>query len=130
MPTYEYQCTQCTERLEAVQSFTDAALEECPKCGEPTLRKLFGNVGVVFKGSGFYRNDSREENRRKSKTTEKSESGSKEAKSGSDAAKSDSGSGPATKPGTDSGGKSGSSTQESKASSSGSPKKSSTSSKS
>lgn len=61
MPTYEYRCSNCGHQLEAVQSFSDAALSECPACGEPQLRKLFGNVGVVFKGSGFYRNDSRNE---------------------------------------------------------------------
>ena len=61
MPTYEYRCANCGHQLEAVQSFSDAALTECPQCGEPALRKMFGNVGVVFKGSGFYRNDSRNE---------------------------------------------------------------------
>ena len=59
MPTYQYACTACDERLEAVQSFTDAALTECPACGG-RLRKVFSAVGVVFKGSGFYKNDSRE----------------------------------------------------------------------
>ncbi len=59
MPTYQYACTVCDERLEAVQSFTDAPLKQCPVCGE-ALRKVFSAVGVVFKGSGFYRNDSRD----------------------------------------------------------------------
>jgi putative FmdB family regulatory protein len=58
VPTYEYACTVCAERLEAVQSFTDPPLTECPACGG-TLRKVFSPVGVVFKGSGFYKNDSR-----------------------------------------------------------------------
>ena len=58
MPTYQYACTACDERLEVVQSFTDAALTECPVCGG-ALRKVFSAVGVVFKGSGFYKNDSR-----------------------------------------------------------------------
>ena len=58
MPTYQYACTACDERLEAVQSFTDAPLTECPACGG-TLRKVFSAVGVVFKGSGFYKTDSR-----------------------------------------------------------------------
>ncbi len=58
MPTYQYTCTACAEPLEAVQSFTDAPLTECPACGG-TLRKVFSAVGVVFKGSGFYKNDSR-----------------------------------------------------------------------
>ncbi|MDI5967122.1 FmdB family zinc ribbon protein [Streptantibioticus silvisoli] len=58
MPTYQYQCTECGEALEAVQKFTDDALTECPNCSG-RLRKVFSAVGVVFKGSGFYRNDSR-----------------------------------------------------------------------
>lgn len=99
LPTYEYQCTQCSERLEAVQSFTDDALKECPNCGEPTLRKLFGNVGVVFKGSGFYRNDSREEHRKKSKEAEKSKPSVKDSSSNADSSKSDSASRSGTKSG-------------------------------
>ena len=58
MPTYQYACTACGHELEAVQSFSDAALTECPACGG-TLRKVFSAVGVVFKGSGFYKTDSR-----------------------------------------------------------------------
>jgi putative FmdB family regulatory protein len=58
MPTYEYECQQCHERVEAVQKFTDAALTVCPLCGGE-LRKVFSAVGIVFKGSGFYKNDSR-----------------------------------------------------------------------
>jgi putative FmdB family regulatory protein len=58
MPTYEYECLTCHERLEAVQKFSDAALTTCPKCGGE-LRKVFSAVGIVFKGSGFYKNDSR-----------------------------------------------------------------------
>jgi putative FmdB family regulatory protein len=58
VPTYQYRCTACGEPLEAVQSFDDDPLSECPSCGGP-LRKLFSSVGVVFKGSGFYRTDSR-----------------------------------------------------------------------
>ncbi|MCX4915269.1 FmdB family zinc ribbon protein [Streptomyces sp. NBC_00687] len=58
MPTYQYQCTACGEGLEAVQKFTDDALTECPNCGG-RLKKVFSAVGIVFKGSGFYRNDSR-----------------------------------------------------------------------
>lgn len=58
MPTYEYACRQCGEHFDVVQSFSDDALTECPKChGE--LRKVFGSVGIVFKGSGFYKTDSR-----------------------------------------------------------------------
>ncbi|AOP45400.1 FmdB family zinc ribbon protein [Streptomyces lydicus] len=58
MPTYQYQCTECGEGLEAVQKFTDDALTECPAC-QGRLKKVFSAVGIVFKGSGFYRNDSR-----------------------------------------------------------------------
>ncbi len=58
MPTYQYQCTDCGEALEVVQAFTDDSLTECPNCGG-RLRKLFNAVGIVFKGSGFYRTDSR-----------------------------------------------------------------------
>ena len=58
MPTYQYLCTECGEALEAQQSFSDDALTVCPVCSG-RLRKVFNAVGVVFKGSGFYRNDSR-----------------------------------------------------------------------
>ncbi|MEZ0363921.1 FmdB family zinc ribbon protein [Mycobacterium sp. pUA109] len=59
MPTYSYACTACGNRFDAVQAFTDDALTTCEKCSG-RLRKLFGSVGVVFKGTGFYRTDSRE----------------------------------------------------------------------
>jgi putative FmdB family regulatory protein len=58
VPTYEYACTKCGEHLEVVQSFRDDSLTECPNCGG-ALRKVFGSIGVVFKGSGFYKTDSR-----------------------------------------------------------------------
>ncbi len=60
VPTYQYACTnpEGKHEFEVVQSFTDAALTECPQCGAP-VRKVYGSVGVVFKGSGFYRTDSR-----------------------------------------------------------------------
>jgi putative FmdB family regulatory protein len=58
VPTYAYACTDCAHDFEVVQSFKDDSLTECPEC-EGRLRKVFSNVGVVFKGSGFYRNDSR-----------------------------------------------------------------------
>ncbi len=63
MPTYQYACTNadCGNRFELVQSFTDPAASECPVCDEP-VRKVYGSVGVVFKGSGFYRTDSRSGN--------------------------------------------------------------------
>ena len=59
MPTYQYACTECGHGFEQFQSFSDDALTECPTCGG-RLRKVFNSVGIVFKGSGFYRNDSRE----------------------------------------------------------------------
>jgi putative FmdB family regulatory protein len=58
VPTYQYACTECDAQLEVRQSFTDDALTTCPRC-EGRLRKIFNAVGVVFKGSGFYRTDSR-----------------------------------------------------------------------
>ena len=58
MPTYQYRCTACDHQFEAVQSFSDASLTTCPACSG-ALRKVFSSVGIVFKGSGFYRTDSR-----------------------------------------------------------------------
>ena len=58
MPTYQYACTACDHRFEAVQSFSEDSLSECPVCGG-ALRKVFSSVGIVFKGSGFYRTDNR-----------------------------------------------------------------------
>lgn len=58
MPTYEYRCKDCGEPLEVVQAFTDDPLTECPSCGG-NLKKVFNSVGIAFKGSGFYKNDSR-----------------------------------------------------------------------
>ena len=58
MPTYEYACRQCGNHLEIVQKFTDDPLTACPSCSG-SLRKVFGNIGISFKGSGFYKNDSR-----------------------------------------------------------------------
>jgi len=58
MPTYAYACKQCGHRFDAVQSFADPSLTECPECGG-ALRKEYGQIGVTFNGSGFYRTDSR-----------------------------------------------------------------------
>jgi len=58
MPTYSYACKQCGHRFDAVQSFADPTLTECPECGG-ALRKEYGSIGVTFNGSGFYRTDSR-----------------------------------------------------------------------
>lgn len=62
MPTYAYACKQCGHRFDAVQSFSEPALTECPVCGGE-LRKEYGSIGVTFNGSGFYRTDSRAESR-------------------------------------------------------------------
>lgn len=58
MPTYEYRCKDCGHEFEAVQAFTDDAISVCPTCGG-TVKKRFGNVGISFKGSGFYKTDTR-----------------------------------------------------------------------
>ena len=89
MPTYQYACTACGEQHEAVQSFTDAPLTECPACGG-RLRKVFSAVGVVFKGSGFYKTDSRASS--KSSSGSGSGSGDSGAAAKTETAKSDSGS--------------------------------------
>ncbi|MEU6217287.1 FmdB family zinc ribbon protein [Streptomyces sp. NPDC047022] len=75
MPTYQYQCTECGEGLEAVQKFSDDALTECPNC-KGRLKKVFSAVGIVFKGSGFYRNDSRGSSSSSSPASSKSSSSS------------------------------------------------------
>ncbi|MFF9454501.1 MULTISPECIES: FmdB family zinc ribbon protein [Streptomyces] len=85
MPTYQYQCTECGEGLEAVQKFTDDALTECPNC-QGRLKKVFSAVGIVFKGSGFYRNDSR------GSSSSSSPASSKPASATSSSSSSDSGS--------------------------------------
>lgn len=72
MPTYAYECAACGQQSEVVQRMSDAALTECPQCGAPGLRKLFHNVGVVFKGSGFYRTDSRDKRSKSSSSTSSS----------------------------------------------------------
>ena len=104
MPTYQYACTACDERLEAVQSFTDAPLTECPACGG-TLRKVFSAVGVVFKGSGFYKNDSRDAAKSKSSSTSSDStaaSGSSDGGSSSSGSNGDSSSGGSSSSGGDS----------------------------
>jgi putative FmdB family regulatory protein len=72
MPTYEYRCTSCGEHLEVVQGFRDEPLTECTLCGGP-LRKVFGSVGIVFKGSGFYKTDSRSSSKVSSNGSPKSD---------------------------------------------------------
>ena len=103
MPTYQYACTECGHQLEAVQSFSDAALTECPNC-HGKLRKVFNSVGIVFKGSGFYRNDSRSGGVSAEKSndnggadsTKKSESSSSSTSSDSSYSSSSSSSSPST----------------------------------
>jgi putative FmdB family regulatory protein len=131
VPTYQYVCTECGSDLEAVQSFSDPSLTDCPTCGGK-LRKRFGAVGVVFKGSGFYRNDSRSDSRgdsgdRKADGGDKADSGDKptkpetkaDASSGSSTGSKDAKSGDSTKakPASDSGSSSSSSGNGAKASS-------------
>ena len=84
MPTYSYACTECDNRFDVVQAFTDDSLTTCEQCSG-RLRKLFNSVGVVFKGSGFYRTDSRESAKTSSNgsATSSSESSSSSDKSGS-----------------------------------------------
>lgn len=83
MPTYQYACTACDHRFEQVQSFSDPSLTECPECSG-RLRKLYGSVGVVFKGSGFYRTDSRAKSSSSDKpATEKKDAGKESSSSSS-----------------------------------------------
>jgi putative FmdB family regulatory protein len=93
VPTYQYACTACGEQLEAVQSFSDAPLTECPACSG-TLRKVFSAVGVVFKGSGFYKTDSRTSS--SSSSSSSSDGGSTATKESAPAATKDSGSSTST----------------------------------
>ena len=84
MPTYQYACTnpEGKHEFEVVQSFTDEAVSECPQCGAP-VRKVYGSVGVVFKGSGFYRNDSRKTASASESSSSNGSSSAKESSSGS-----------------------------------------------
>ena len=83
MPTYQYTCRECGEPLEAVQKFTDAPLSVCPACGG-RLRKVFSAVGIVFKGSGFYRTDSRNGSSTAAPAAKDKEKSSSESSSTSD----------------------------------------------
>ncbi|OBJ53020.1 FmdB family zinc ribbon protein [Mycobacterium sp. 1423905.2] len=88
MPTYSYQCTECGNRFDIVQAFTDDALTTCEKCSG-RLRKLFNSVGVVFKGSGFYRTDSREAAKKEKTSSNGSSSSSENGSSSGSSEKSD-----------------------------------------
>jgi putative FmdB family regulatory protein len=90
VPTYSYACTECDNRFDAVQAFTEDALTSCPECSG-RLRKLFNSVGVVFKGSGFYRNDSRDSSKNtKTESSSSSSSSSEKSSSSSDSSSSSS----------------------------------------
>jgi putative FmdB family regulatory protein len=116
LPTYEYACTACGHRLEAVQKFSDDPLTDCPECGG-ALRKVYGAVGIVLKGSGFYKTDSRAAARAssgngsgkdKGKDKEKESSSSSTAESSSkDSSKSDGGGSGSGSGGSGGGGSSG-----------------------
>ncbi len=96
MPTYSYACTECDNRFDAVQAFTDDALTACPRCSG-RLRKLFNSVGVVFKGSGFYRTDSRDSASKSSGASSSGEkSGGPEKSSSGDSGSGSSSSGSST----------------------------------
>lgn len=109
MPTYEYACRSCGEHLEVVQSFSDEPLSTCPKCGGP-VRKVFGSIGFVLKGSGFYKTDNR-----KGSSSSSGSSSSKAAESSGDKTSDASGekSGSAEKSGSSSDAKSSSSSKKS-----------------
>jgi putative FmdB family regulatory protein len=95
MPTYEYSCLQCGDRLEVVQSFRDDPLTECPSC-DGSLRKVFSAVGIVFKGSGFYKTDNRSGSKAKSSSSTSSDTAKPESSSsGSSSSTSSSSSSPA-----------------------------------
>ena len=103
MPTYQYACTECGHAFEQVQSFSDDALTVCPQC-QGRLRKLFNAVGVVFKGSGFYRTDSRGKQPAEAATaaasSSSSDSGASSSSSGESSSSSSSGSTTTTTPAT------------------------------
>lgn len=109
MPTYEYACTSCGEHVESVQSFSDDPLTTCPSCGG-TLRKVYAPVGIVLKGSGFYKTDSRAAGKGGRSGEVRSDGdgsspGSDSAKDGSSAANGEKGSGGDKSPSTTSGSK-------------------------
>ena len=82
MPTYQYACTECGHAFDQFQSFSESSLTECPEC-QGKLRKVFSAAGVVFKGSGFYRNDSRSSSSSSSSASSSSSSSSSDSSSSS-----------------------------------------------
>jgi putative FmdB family regulatory protein len=109
VPTYQYSCTDCGHFFEVFQNFSDDSLTECPECGG-TLRKVFNAVGVVFKGSGFYRTDSRTGAKERGSSNGTGGTGSDSGTPAPAAAKSDSTSGGTTSSGSSGGSGSSSST--------------------
>jgi putative FmdB family regulatory protein len=106
VPTYQYACTECGHQFETVQSFSEDALTDCPQCSG-RLRKVFNAVGIVFKGSGFYRTDSRKsasngssssssETKSKSETKTDSAGSDSKPKAGSSTTSGSTGSSPST----------------------------------
>lgn len=83
MPTYEYRCKSCAHQMEVQQAFTDDPLETCPECQGP-LRKVYGNVGISFKGSGFYKNDARGGSSSKAASSTSGDTATKDTPSSSD----------------------------------------------
>ena len=96
MPTYEYACSTCDATHEVQQKMTDPTLTECPVCGKATVRKLFSGVGVHFKGSGFYRTDSRSGSDTSTSSSKSSDSSSSKSSDSSSAGKSSDGSSSST----------------------------------
>lgn len=96
MPTYEYACKACGEHLEVVQSFTDEPLTKCPSCKKKQLRKVFGSIGITFKGSGFYKTDSRSSSSSSSSSSSDSSSGDSSSGGSSSDSSSSSGSSSST----------------------------------
>lgn len=90
MPTYAYACKTCAHRFDAVQSFADPTLTECPECGGE-LRKEYGSIGVTFNGSGFYRTDSRAAEKKASSSSSSSSSSGSGSSGSSDSGSSSSG---------------------------------------
>lgn len=95
MPTYAYACKQCGHRFDAVQSFADPTLTECPECGGP-LKKEYGSIGVTFNGSGFYRTDSREASSRTAAPASESTGSSGDSAASPTSSKSEAKTSPAT----------------------------------
>ncbi len=92
MPTYEYECVECGHRFEAFQSMSDDPLRECEHCKGPVKRLIFGGTGIIFKGSGFYVNDSNKAGKQSTQASKgiDSDAGKSESSSGSDSKASDS----------------------------------------